>query len=216
METKYYKGDTVRIFDDGYYDLNHLMAQLDGSTLPSSILSVGHQMLIVFLSDYSDTKRGFKANIIIEDANVDNATNVCTVTNPCDINQGHCHYDGQCAGVLRCGQSNCPHNSGYSYDTNCCYDYCGQFLDMATGVLRYPNVGEQYDNMQNCSWLIEVASDQIIAVELTFLGVSCRHTNNVNLNYYSLNHVSIVSWMTASVMTMSESMMATLQLTLLF
>ena len=127
-------------------------------------------MLIVFdTSDYewSTPGPGFKASIIFEEANTDNKTNACTVLNPCQINEGHCHYDGQCYGTLRCGQNNCPQNSDHG--TNCCYDYCGQFLDMENGILDYylPH-GTQYQDMQSCSWLIGVEKDSLISLE--FIG----------------------------------------------
>ena len=165
--------DYVRIFDGDSYGKLHLMAQLTGSSLPSNMSSVRSQMMIVFDSDsyfnYYDelNGKGFKANIIFEEANTDNKTNACTVLNPCHINEGHCHYDGQCYGSLRCGHNNCPQNSDHG--TNCCYDYCGQFLDMNTGILDYyrPH-GKDYQDMQSCSWLIQVEKDQLISLE--FLG----------------------------------------------
>ena len=141
------------------------MAQLTGSSLPSDISTVRSQMLIVFDSngDYN-IRRGFKASIIFEEANTDNKTNACTVLNPCHINEGHCHYDGQCYGTLRCGHNNCPQNSDHG--TNCCYDYCGQFLDMENGILDYymPH-GTYYQDMQECSWLIQVEKHQLISLE---------------------------------------------------
>ena len=122
-------------------------------------------------SGYYEDK-GFKAKIIFEEANEDNTTNACTVLDPCKINEGHCHYDGQCVGSLRCGLDNCPQNSDHG-GTNCCYDYCGQFLDMESGVLDYyfhysnPK-GTSYEDMQECSWLIQVEEDHLISVE--FIG----------------------------------------------
>ena len=139
-------GDYVRIFDGDSYGKSYLIAQLTGSSLPSDMSTVRSQMLIVFDSDYNPSiqgfGRGFKARIIFEEANTDNKTNACTVLNPCHINEGHCHYDGQCYGTLRCGQNNCPQNSNYG--TNCCYDYCRQFLDMANGILDYSD-GQKSD-----------------------------------------------------------------------
>ena len=173
MYSEYWFSDYVRIFDGDSYDKSHLMAQLTGSSLPSDISTVRSQMLIVFDSHYryefddKPNERGFKANIIFEEANTDNKTNACTVLNPCHINEGHCHYDGQCYGTLRCGHNNCPQNSYYG--KNCCYDYCGQFLDMNTGILDYyrPHA-TRYQDMQSCSWLIKVEKDHLISLE--FLG----------------------------------------------
>ena len=166
MDDGSFVSDYVRIFDGDSYNKSHLMAQLTGSSLPSDMSTVRSQMLIVFDSD-SNNGRGFKANIIFEEANTDNITNACTVLNPCHINEGHCHYDGQCYGTLRCGHNNCPQNSDHG--TNCCYDYCGQFLDMNIGVLDYymPH-GAWYQDRQSCSWLIQVEKDHLISLE--FMG----------------------------------------------
>ena len=102
--------DYVRIFDGDSYGKLHLMAQLAGSSLPSDMSTVRSQILIVFDTDSRSivNGRGFLASIIFEEANTDNKTNACTVLNPCHINEGHCHYDGQCEGTLRCGSSHIP------------------------------------------------------------------------------------------------------------
>ena len=172
MDRSTYSTDYVRIFDGDSYGQLHLMAQLTlaGGYLPSNISTVRSKMLIVFDTDPSGNSRGFKANIFFEEANTDNKTNACTVLSPCHINEGHCHYDGQCYGTLRCGYNNCPQNSDHG--PNCCYDYCGQFLDMNTGILDYyfpdPFIQGYYPDMQSCSWLIQVEKNQLIS--LGFLG----------------------------------------------
>ena len=163
--------DYVRIFDGDSYGKSYLIAQLTGSSLPSDMSSVRSQMLIVFDSARAGFGGNFKASIIFEEANTDNKTNACTVLNPCHINEGHCHYDGQCYGSLRCGHNNCPQNSDHG--TNCCYDYCGQFLDMNTGILDYyfPYTN-LYGDMQECSWLIQVEKDHLISLEFLAFSVS--------------------------------------------
>ena len=173
MDRSTHSTDYVRIFDGDSYGQLHLMAQLTlaGGYLPSNISTVRSKMLIVFDSDRSRNTRGFKANIFFEEANTDNKTNACTVLNPCHINEGHCHYDGQCYGTLRCGHNNCPQNSDHG--TNCCYDYCGQFLDMENGVLDFFNpLGTFYEDMQECSWLIQVEKDHLISLEFKIIDVS--------------------------------------------
>ena len=167
--------DYVRIFDGDSYGKLHLMAQLTGSSLPSNMSTMRSQMsqmLITF--DAFFIKGRFKASIAFKDANNGNITTACTVLNPCHINEGHCHYDGQCYGTLRCGHNNCPQNSDHG--TNCCYDYCGQFLDMNTGILDYhmPH-GTYYENMQTCSWLIQVEKDHFISLEFMFYIVSFQN-----------------------------------------
>ena len=172
----YYSTDYVRIFDGDSYGKLYLMAQLTGSSLPSNMSTVRSQMLIVFDSDSNldGIRKRFKASIIFAEANTDNKTNACTVLNPCHINEGHCHYDGQCYGSLRCGHNNCPQNSDHG--TNCCYDYCGQFLDMENGMLDFFNpLGTFYEDMQECSWLIQVEKDHLISLEFLAFAVSCQN-----------------------------------------
>ena len=168
------KDDYVRIFDGSSYSREHMIRQLKGSiTSPFNFSSVDSKMLILFDAEEREFNfnKGFKANIFFEE-DPDNATNACTVLDPCKINEGHCQYDGQCVEGLRCGQDNCTQNLDHG-GTNCCYDYCGQFLDMESGVLDYyfhysnPK-GTSYEDMQECSWLIQVEEDHLISVE--FIG----------------------------------------------
>ena len=74
MDDGSFRSDYVRIFDGDSYGKLHLMAQLTGSNLPSNMSTVRSQMLIVFDSHYrhesdKSNERGFKANIIFEEAN---------------------------------------------------------------------------------------------------------------------------------------------------
>ena len=119
-----YGYDYLRIFDGGDYDRKHMIVQLSSRKKRSQVSSLGPQMLVVFDTDYDFWGGGFDAKITFEDAIPHNFSNICTVANPCLINEGHCHYDGQCEGTLRCGSSNCFQDPSQ----NCCYDYCGQFL----------------------------------------------------------------------------------------
>ena len=121
--------------------------------------SLGPKMLVVFDSDHEGVNGGFMAIFNFEEANP-NATYPCSVDDPCNVDEGHCYYDGQCAGTLKCGQNNCPQDSSI----NCCYDYCGQFLDMENGILDFYSY-YFYEDMQECSWHIQVAKNQIVSME---------------------------------------------------
>ena len=46
----------------------------------------------------------------------------CTPTNPCPENQGDCDSDNDCRGNLKCGEDNCPKNTGHSKYDDCCYN----------------------------------------------------------------------------------------------
>ena len=116
-------------------------------------------MLVVFDSDHEGISQGFKFNFNYEEGNP-NASYPCTVDDTCNVDEGPCYYDGQCAGTLRCGKNNCPQGSS----DNCCYDYCGQFLDMENGILDFYHY-DSYEDMQECSWHIQVGENQIISLE---------------------------------------------------
>ena len=158
--------DYIKLFDGNSTDKAYLMADLlgDGYT-PSDVQSVSHQLTMRFFTDFVSTGAGFKAKILIQDGPRDKAVNACSVANPCYVNQGHCFYDGQCIGDLRCGEKNCPLVLGYESDTNCCYDYCGQWLNISAGTLTSPNYPNHYENMITCSLIIDSTVNSIIEIE---------------------------------------------------
>ena len=148
--------DYLSIFDGNSSDKADLLGTLIGWNLPSKITSSGNQMFVTFVSDHFGTESGFLANIYEESNPADDPLDRdCSITNPCDPEEGHCQSDFECRGNHRCGENNCP--SGYLKTTDCCYDYCGKWLDMENGTLVSPNYPEKYDNYQECDWLIVVA-----------------------------------------------------------
>ena len=159
--------DYIKLFDGNSTDKAYLMADLLGyGYTPSDVQSVSHQLTVRFFTNNADTGAGFKAKILIQDGQTDKAFNACSVVNPCHVNQGHCFYDGQCVGYLRCGENNCPTESGYDSDTNCCYDYCSQWLNISAGTLTSPNYPKPYENMMTCSWMITSSTaDNILRIE---------------------------------------------------
>lgn len=133
---------------------------------PSDVQSVSYQLTVRFFTDRMNTGAGFKAKIIIQDGPRDKAVNACSVAHPCHVNQGHCFYDGQCIGDLRCGEYNCPTESGYVSNTNCCYDYCSQWLNVSAGTLTSTNYPNFYANMMTCSWMITSSiADNILRID---------------------------------------------------
>ena len=175
MESYSFFYDYVSFFDGERYDRKHFMRQMSGSNynFPLYVSSLGPHMLIIFDSDSKRSKKGFSANIIFEQAVTDTSTNICTVDHPCNVGEGHCHYDSQCAGSLKCGWNyDCPQNSFYNYNSRCCYDFCGQFLDMDNRILDYTIV---YPYNIECSWPIQVETSYIVSVEFFgSIGVSLK------------------------------------------
>ena len=155
------------MFDGNSTDKAYLMTDLLGKGYtPSDVQSVSRQLTVRFFTDVTRTGAGFKAKILIQDGPRDKAVNACSVANPCHVNQGHCFYDGQCIGDLRCGKNNCPPELGYDSDTNCCYDYCSQWLNLSDGTLTSPNYPNYYENMMTCSWMITSSiADNILRIE---------------------------------------------------
>lgn len=158
--------DFVRVFDGDRYSRKRLLTQVTEIRPSFNVSSLGSQMLVVFDSDYQQSNQGFKANILFKERNPQNETNHCTADYPCDVSEGPCHNDEQCSGHLQCIQNACPQGSGNEYESKCCFDYCGQFLDMNSGLLDYykPH-GKHYPDLQKCSWLIKSSSNETITLE---------------------------------------------------
>ena len=173
------KIDYVKLFDGNNTDESYLMADLLGEGYtPLDVQSVSHQLSMRFYTNFIATGAGFKAKIIIQDGPREKATNACSVANPCNVNQGHCFYDGQCIGDLRCGQNNCPTEFGYDFDSNCCYDYCSQWLNMTAGTLTSPNYPNHYENTIRCSWMIASNFSSILKIEFEVFEVNCYKTSS--------------------------------------
>ena len=148
--------DFLSIYDKNSLDEVNLLGFLIGSNLPSKITSSGNQMLVTFVSDHYRSESGFLANIHEEPMIADDQkARDCSIVNPCNPEEGLCQSDFECKGSHRCGENNCP--SGYHKTTDCCYDYCGKWLDMENGTLVSPNYPNKYDNYEVCDWLITVA-----------------------------------------------------------
>ena len=158
--------DYIKLFDGNSTNEAYLMEEFLGYGYnPSDVQSVSHQMTVRFFTDRLTTGAGFKAEILIQDGPRDKAVNACSVASPCHVNQGHCFYDGQCVGNLRCGKNNCPAGLGYNTDTNCCYDYCSQWLNMTAKSLTSPNYPHKYENVLSCSWMITSTPGSIMRIE---------------------------------------------------
>ena len=148
--------DYLNVYDGNSSDEGYLLGTLIGWNLPSKIISSGNSLVVSFIPDHFGREHGFHANIHEEPKPAaDPIARDCSIANPCEPEEGHCQSDFECKGTYRCGENNCP--SGYLKTTDCCYDYCGKWLDIKEGVLVSPNYPAKYDNDQVCNWLIEVA-----------------------------------------------------------
>lgn len=163
--------DYIKLFDGNSTEKDYLMRDLFGygtgnGYIPSDVQSVSNQLTVKFFTNSEIEDKGFKARVRMINGPREKAVNACSVDNPCQVDQGHCFYDGQCLGNLRCGKTNCHKELGYDSDSNCCYDFCSQWLDMTAGTLTSPNYPSPYENMITCSWLITSSSnDSIINID---------------------------------------------------
>ena len=126
---------------------------------PSNVSSSSNQLLITFTSDESHTGKGFKIQIYVEpNQNANLSADACSLTNQCNVDQGHCQSDDECKGYLKCGHNNCPAELGHGHPTKtrCCYDYCSQWLDMENGILTSPWYPKTYPFKLSCHTLIAV------------------------------------------------------------
>ena len=47
---------------------------------------------------------------------------ICTINNPCNIDEGDCDSHEVCQDNLVCGLNNCPDSLGHDADVDCCYN----------------------------------------------------------------------------------------------
>ena len=158
-----YSDDYVRVFDGNSSEELNLLTELSGRyapglhVFPSTVSSLSNELLITFTSDEYGRKNGFKAKIYIEPfQNANLSADACSLTNQCNVDQGHCQSDDECKGYLKCGHNNCPAELGHHTKTRCCYDYCSQWLDMENGTLTSPWYPQYYPEDFRCHTLITV------------------------------------------------------------
>ena len=177
--------------------------------IPSDVQSVSHQLTVKFFTDGEIEDKGFRTKVRMINGPREKAVNACSVDNPCGVDQGHCFYDGQCLGNLRCGERNCHKELGYDNDSNCCYDFCSQWLDMDAGTMTSPNYPSLYENMITCSWLITSSSnDSIIKIDFDpnkiFSVTACRKLNS-DLPFHSSIFTYLCNFNAANTNTSKQS-----------
>ena len=155
--------DYVRVFDGNSSEEVNLLTELSSHytpgkyVFPSNISSSSNELLIIFNSDEIGREEGFKVKIHVEPfQNANLSANACSLTNQCNIDEGHCQSDDECKGDLKCGHNNCPAELGHHTKTRCCYDYCSQWLDMENGILTSPWYPNTYPINFRCRTLITV------------------------------------------------------------
>ena len=159
-----YRGyDYVRVFDGNSSEELNLLTEISGEytpgehVYPSNVSSSSNKLLITFTSDEDIRGEGFKVKIYVEPFKSANlSADACSLTNQCNVDQGHCQSDDECKGYLKCGHNNCPAELGHHTKTRCCYDYCSQWLDMENGILTSPWYPKTYPFKFSCHTLITV------------------------------------------------------------
>ena len=165
--------DKLRIYN-GNSSEAELLAEVSGGTHYNvQISSTGSLMFITFDSDDRGNSAGFHATFQgITFAPQDQVTKPCSQGNPCHEGQGQCYSHIQCSGTLKCGKNNCPTELGYDHEHDCCYDYCGQWLDMKNGTITSPEYPYPYNNGEDCIWTISAEGNQTVLLHFLDFGVS--------------------------------------------
>ena len=155
--------DYLRVFDGNSSEELNLLTELSGyyyphdDVFPSNVSSLSNELLITFTSDEVRRGWGFKVKIYKEPfKNAYLSADACSLTNQCNVDQGHCQSDDECKGYLKCGHNNCPAELGHHSKSRCCYDYCSQWLDMENGILTSPRYPNKYPASLRCHTLITV------------------------------------------------------------
>ena len=177
--------DALRIYDGNSSDAN-LLAELSGGHHKFfEISSTGPRMFITFESDEDGYWQGFYAKIKEETFVAQNrSTKPCSKDNPCYEGEGQCYSHNQCVGLLKCGKDNCLTELGYEPEDDCCYDYCGQWLDMKNGTITSPEYPDQYNNEEECIWTISAEENQTVLLQFTDFGVSVSHVKHRATSFF--------------------------------
>ena len=147
------------------------MTPVDVSQIPENFTTVGKRMFVYWNSGPNITSFNVHAEIkAVNSTSFEDSTlgddNYCSGSNLCQNNEGDCDFNNQCDYGLLCGNNNCPTESGHGSNTNCCYDYCGQWLNISAGTLTSPNYPNYYENMMTCSWMITSSiADNILRID---------------------------------------------------
>ena len=155
--------DYVRVFDGSSSEELNLLTELSDRyapgvhVFPSNVSSLSNELFITFNSDEIGRSKGFRVKINVEPfQNAYLSADACSLTNQCNVDQGHCQSDDECKGYLKCGHNNCPAELGHHTKTRCCYEYCSQWLDMENGILTSPRYPVEYPGGLRCHTLITV------------------------------------------------------------
>ena len=154
--------DALRIYDGNSSEAELLAEVSGGPHYNVKVSSTGPQMFITFDSDEDGRWQGFHATFQeITFAPQDQVTRPCSLEKPCYEGEGQCYSHKQCSGTLKCGKDNCPTESGYGPENDCCYDYCGKWLDMENGMITSPEYPNPYNNFEECIWTISAQENQL-------------------------------------------------------
>ena len=132
-------------------------------------------MFIRFQSDSVLSARGFQAVFSYMPHGL-GGINFCSTSHLCEVDQGSCDGDYECAGGLKCGYNNCPASLELEYWVNCCYEpwwkSCSDSLNTEIRTLVSPHYPSIYENNQHCAWLIQVNDSKAITFDIDWLAVS--------------------------------------------
>ena len=73
---------------------------------------------------------------------------MCTIENPCGLDEGDCDSDVACLEGLACGVNNCPQYLGFDTEIDCCYT-----LKLITQI-KSPNYPSPYPSNIKETWLL--------------------------------------------------------------
>lgn len=179
--------DFVKVYDGDDTDLYHLIGEFSGTLLPPPVVATSGVMTVVFETDATIERRGFRATY-----RSSNCTNKCSGNGTCY--DGVCHCDIGYGGS-DCSQNACTHdcwNNGqcstlnqcicddpwYGLDcgtctaSSCQTSYCSGSVTLTTpnGTFSEHNGPGNYLKNSNCKWVIEptVSRSSIVLTFTTF------------------------------------------------
>ena len=92
---------------------------------------------------------------------------LCTIENPCGVDEGDCDSHAACLEGLACGLNNCPKYLGFDSEVDCCY------TPTQLTQLRSRNFPSLYPSNVKETWLLMASMGSTINLQF--------HASNVRL-----------------------------------
>ena len=93
------------------------------------------------------------------DCCIDMSEDLCTIENPCGVDEGDCDSHAACLEGLACGLNNCPEYLGFDSEIDCCY------TPTQLTQIKSPNYPSIYPSNIKKTWLLTASMGSTINLQ---------------------------------------------------